>query len=131
MAQVYFAEIRSYQLNIGRSSPGSGDFGHSWQRYIKLNLNPGRFGDGVTTAELNFFEDPTHIPNYENGVRSSRGIKILIPLNDFRDLYDVLRSEKPLSFLWQQMESGSATTRINSWRLTTSSEPLAEGDSEL
>ena len=80
---------------------------------------------------MNFFEDPTHIPNYENGVRSSRGIKILIPLNDFRDLYDVLRSEKPLSFLWQQMESGSATTRINSWRLTTSSEPLAEGDSEL
>lgn len=131
MAQVYAAEIRTYELNIGRSTPGSAEFGRSWERYIRLNLDPGRFGDGVRIAELNFFEDARQVPVRENGVRSNDSLlKLFMPIADFRDVYDVLRSEKPLNLLWQQKEPGGSLTGINSWRITSSREPLGEGDSE-
>jgi hypothetical protein len=132
MAQVYACDIHTYELSVGRSSAGSGpSFGRTWERFIKLNLNPGRFGNRVTVAELAFFEEPGHIDNTKNGVRSDSLVKIFIPISDFSDVYKVLRTERPLTLLWQQLEPGSNLTSINSWRITTSREPIAEGDSEI
>ncbi len=132
MAQVYAGEIQTYEVSIGRSSAGSGPgFGRTWERYIKLNFRSGGLANGVRVAELNFFEEPSHIDDRKNGVRSDSVIKIFIPIYDFDNIYKVLRTEKPLNFLWQQLDPGNSLTSVNAWRLTTSREPIAEGDSEI
>jgi len=87
-------------------------------------------GNGVMQAELAFFEDLTHIDPINIGVRNNASILASIPIYDYEHVYKLLRTERPLSTPWQQLEAGNSPP-INSWRISSSREPIAEGDSEV
>ncbi len=129
MANRYFAAIKSYSITINRNAPAAtGEFNESWRRKITLNLEPG--GSNVRKCDLLFFDDSdasgslgtkktdTYLSIYGNN------------FSDYRDTYDALRYEKPLNFVWQEIETGAPFTNVDTWRIMSGNEPLGEGNSE-
>lgn len=93
----------------------------AYQRFIILD---GSERDQGTRqhADLIFVEDEYVRPHQAGFITSSGSLFCLLRIRDFRDVYDILRSEKPV-FCKHPSNSGS-----QDWiQITTNEEPVGEG----
>ena len=130
--QAFFAEIKTYEITIGRSLKNAlSHFKETWDRQIILNMAPYRSGKGVTRAVLNFYEKEDKVWSLSSSNRWNNRLLIRIPISDFSDVYRVLQTERPINLLWVEATPKAKSSSLSAWRITTSREPIGEGESEF
>jgi hypothetical protein len=89
----------------------------TYQRFIILESS-----QGEVRASLVFVDDEYLSPNQAGFITSTGVLFCILRIRDFRDIYDILRSEKPV-FCKYPSDSGSQP-----WiQITTNQEPVGEG----
>ena len=127
-------EIETYQLELGEYyvvAGGNEDL-ESWHRIFLLGKPDNQ---GIQKRiELQFASD-RYLENYiSEGVGKVSGLRILIRyrISEFNQIYEILRSESPVFFEYDQFPSGSQDhMRVHTARITTSSEETGEGPADF
>ncbi len=130
-------EIETYKLERGEYyvAIGGGYDLESWHRIFLLSKPD---TDGIQKrVELQFASD-RYLENYiSQGVGyvsdSENRVLIRYRLSEFEQTYDILRSEKPVFFEYDQFtgDLSPERMRVHTARLTTSREETGEGPTDL
>jgi len=121
-------EIETYKLERGEYYVSSSVIGHDLESQHRIFLLSKADTNGIQKGiELEFSND-RYLKNYISegvGYASASENRILIRyrLSEFEPTYDILRSEKPVFFEYDQFPGGPSpnSMRVNTARITTSS----------
>ena len=132
-------EIETYKLERGEYYVSNSVIGEDLESYHRIFLLSKKADtDRIQKRiELQFASD-RYLKNYISqgvGYASASENRILIRyrLSEFEPTYDILRSEKPLFFEYDQFPGGPSPTsmRVHTARITTSNEETGEGPTDL
>ena len=131
-------EIETYKLERGEYYVSNSVIGEDLESWHRIFLLSKADTDGIQKRiELQFTSD-RYLANYISqgvGYASASENRILIRyrLSEFEPTYDILRSEKPVFFEYDQLPANPSSIRIrvNTARITTNREETGEGPTDL
>ena len=131
-------EIETYELERGEYYVAGSDIGEALESWHRIFLLSKPDTNGIQKrVEMQFASD-RYLENYiSSGVGfasdSENRVLVRFPLSEFEQTYNVLRSEKPIFFQYDQFADPSDPEymRVHTVRLTTSREETGEGPRDL